>query len=69
MFLGNDEGGRTAAVLFSFTASCKKLSVEPWAYLRDVIDRTARSSDPTPAELLPDAWLQAHPDARREYAR
>jgi hypothetical protein len=72
MFLGNDDGGRTAAVLFSFTATCKKLSVEPWAYLRDVIERTAQSRDPSAgelAELLPDAWLHAHPEARREYAR
>lgn len=71
-FLGNDRGGRTAAVLFSFTASCKANSVEPWAYLRDVVLRLAATRPSSSAELdelLPDAWLRTHPEARREYAR
>jgi transposase len=71
-FLGNDRGGRTAAVLFSFTASCKANAVEPWAYLRDVVLRLAAAVPSSTAELddlLPDAWLNAHPEARREYAR
>ena len=46
LFLGNDRGGRTAAVLFSFTASCKANQVEPWAYLRDaIVQLTARPLD------------------------
>lgn len=71
-FLGNDRGGRTAAVLFSFTASCKANAVEPWAYLRDVVLRLAAAVPSSTAELdelLPDDWLIAHPEARREYAR
>ena len=71
-FLGNDRGGRTAAVLFSFTASCKANSVEPWAYLRDVVLRLAATRPSSSAELdelLPDAWLRTHPESRREYAR
>jgi transposase len=61
LFLGNDRGGRTAAVLFSFMASCKANQVEPWAYLRDVIVQlTDQPRDAVPAEafirqLLPDA--------------
>src|SRR4029077_2191363 len=35
LFLGSDQGGRTAAVLFSFTASCKHLGIDAFAYLRD----------------------------------
>jgi hypothetical protein len=37
LFLGNDRGGHTAAILFSIMASCKANQVEPWAYLRDVL--------------------------------
>ncbi|HEV3439538.1 MAG TPA: transposase domain-containing protein [Gemmata sp.] len=39
LFVGSDTGGRTAAVLFSFTATCKYLGIDSFAYLRDVLDR------------------------------
>ena len=70
--MGSDRGGNTAAVLFSFTASCKANQVEPWAYLRDIVLRRA-SAKPSLAEelddLLPDAWLVKHPEARRCWSR
>src|SRR6266481_2565917 len=37
LFVGSEQGGRTAAVLFSFTSTCRRLQVEPWAYLQDVL--------------------------------
>ncbi len=36
---GSDKGGRTAAVLSSLIATCKRLRVEPFAYLRDLFTR------------------------------
>jgi transposase len=69
LFLGDDRGGRTAAVLFSFTASCKANQVEPWAYLRDVLVQLSSASPPAAATLLPDEWLDAHPEARRCWSR
>ena len=73
LFCGSDRGGRTAAMLLSFTATCKVLSIEPFAYLRDVLTQLPllpRPADGPPAldrlaPFLPDAWLTAHPDARR----
>lgn len=41
LFVGSPQGGRTAAILFSVLASCKRHEVEPWAYLRDVLQRLA----------------------------
>jgi len=72
LFVGNDRGGHTAAVLFSFTASCKANQVEPWAYLRDTILRLASATSHSAAELddlLPDAWFVKHPEARRCWSR
>jgi hypothetical protein len=59
MFFGSDGGGRTAAVLKSFVASCQQSKVEPWSYLRDVLERI--SSHPVKAldELLPANWKPA----------
>jgi hypothetical protein len=39
MFYGSDNGGHTAAVLTSFIATCKHLRIDPFAYLRDILDR------------------------------
>jgi transposase len=59
LFVGSQKGGDTAAVLMSFTSTCHRLGIEPWAYLRDVLTRLPT----TPAEeldtLLPDRWEEA----------
>jgi len=36
-FVGSDNGGRTAAVLFSTTARCKRHGIDPFRYLADVV--------------------------------
>jgi hypothetical protein len=37
----SDQGGVTAAVLFTFTSTCQRHGIDPFAYLRDVLDRLA----------------------------
>jgi transposase len=75
LFLGNDRGGRTAAILLSFMASCKANQVEPWAYIRSMIStmteqpRGVTPPSPLLASLLPDAWLASHPEAHRPWSR
>ena len=39
LFLGSQEGGATAAVLYSLTGSAKRNRAHPFFYLRDVLDR------------------------------
>jgi transposase len=56
MFLGSDNGGRTAAVLTSLIATSKRLGVNPFAYLRDIFERISRHPQTRLAELLPDKW-------------
>ena len=56
MFFGSERGGATAAILFSLTETCKGLGVEPWAYLRDVLDRVSTHPASRIDELLPDRW-------------
>jgi transposase len=58
--IGSPRGGQTAAVLFSFTSTCQRLGVEPWRYLRDVLERLPSHPTERLAELLPDTWAQAH---------
>jgi hypothetical protein len=36
LFFGSDNGGRTAAILTSFIATCKRLEINPFMYFRDI---------------------------------
>jgi transposase len=56
LWYGSDRGGQTAAVLTSFAATCKRLHVDPFAYLRDVFGRISAHPATHLAELLPDQW-------------
>ena len=55
-FFGSDGGGKTAAVLRSFIASCKRCGVEPFAWFRDVLSRIPAHSITRLSELLPHNW-------------
>jgi len=59
MFYGSDQGGRTGAVLSTLIASCKRLRVEPFSYLRDLFSRISSHPHNRLDELLPDRWHAA----------
>src|SRR5437660_12043079 len=52
--IGSPRGGHTAAVLFSFTSTSQRLAVEPWAYLRDALERLPSHPPERLTEWLPD---------------
>ena len=56
LFFGSDVGGETAAVLYSLVQTCRRLGVEPWRYLRDVLGRLPGLTADQLGELLPDRW-------------
>ncbi|KJC45275.1 IS66 family transposase [Bradyrhizobium sp. LTSP857] len=62
LFAGSDGGGERWAILCSLIETCKLNDVEPYAYLRDVLQRMV---DGHPInrldELLPWAWNAQHP--------
>ena len=55
IFLGNEHGGRTAAVMYSLVMTAHALGLDPRTYLRDVLLRIAHESDVT--KLTPQGWL------------
>jgi hypothetical protein len=52
-------------VLFSFTSTCQRLGVEPWAYLRDVVMRLPATTAEQLGDLLP-GYRQAARQAKME---
>lgn len=55
-------GGETAAILLTLTKSCNRHRVDPFAYLRDVYTRLPSTPAAALDSLLPDRWVQAHPE-------
>ncbi len=59
VFFGSDEGGKTAAVLRSFVASCERVGVDPFVWLKDTLSRIADHPITRIAKLLPHNWASA----------
>ncbi len=50
----------------SFMATCSELKIDPFMYLRDVIDRISAHPMNRLAELLPDRWLEDRSPSKKE---
>lgn len=76
LFVGSENGGHGAAVMYSLVSSAKANGVEPFTWLKDLFTQLpyhrageafaqARQKQPVTSDkldgLLPDRWLQAHP--------
>ncbi|MCA0313161.1 MAG: transposase domain-containing protein, partial [Candidatus Melainabacteria bacterium] len=62
LFAGSEEGGRTAATILSLIETCKRLGINPVAYLKDVLTRLPNAKSSQIDDFLPDRWLalQSH---------
>jgi transposase len=60
LFTGGDEAGARLATVASLCATCRRLGIDPWAYLRDAL--LAAGSGMSPRELVagftPWAWAK-----------
>jgi hypothetical protein len=45
LFVGNERGGSTAAILSSLTSTCRRHGVDPQRYLTPVADEPAGDAD------------------------
>jgi transposase len=56
LFAGSNEGGKRLALFYSLLASCKKQQVNPWEYLKDILERMPTTKISQLRDLLPDRW-------------
>jgi transposase len=66
LFLGSQQAGPRAAVLFTILAGARRHRIEPWTYLRELLLRL-HDDDPRLDEMLPDQWAANHPEAVLTY--
>jgi transposase len=59
LFTASARGGRVAATLYSLVGTCKLNRIEPYAYLKDVLQRLPSHPANRLAELLPFNWKPA----------
>ena len=59
LFVGNEAGGKAAAVILSLVQTCRALNINPREYLEDVMRRLMRHPAKRLHELLPNEWQSA----------
>ena len=64
LFFGSQNGGRTAATLYTIVQSARRNNVDVLPYLTDVLRRLPAITTTNGGldELLPDRWAAAHPE-------
>jgi len=66
LFAGSDAGAERAAVAYTVLATCTLHELDPWAYIKDVLEKIAGDWPQRELDrLLPDRWAQEHPEALR----
>jgi hypothetical protein len=58
LFVGNERGGMTAAVLSSLTSTCRRHGVDPQLYLTQLLTNLPATPISELAGWLPDQWKQ-----------
>lgn len=56
LFCGSESAGQRAAIVMSLVQSAKLCGHDPWAYLRDVLERLPSHPNNRIEELLPHRW-------------
>lgn len=63
LFIGHPEAGWRSAVIYSVIVSCRRRGIDPWQYLRDVLQRLPAMKQSEIPSILPARWKPASPQA------
>jgi hypothetical protein len=58
LFIGAEEAGQRSAVLFTIIENCRRLGLNPYDYLRDVLTRLPKLTNHQTHTLTPAAWAR-----------
>jgi hypothetical protein len=68
LFFGSEEAGQRSAVMYTLIENCRMHGVEPYAYLKDVLQRLPTTTNQQVAQLTPLQWKQARESALKQAA-
>jgi hypothetical protein len=61
LFVGNERGGQTAAILSSFTSTCRRHAIDPQRYLTQLLTNLPATPISQIGQWLPDDWQRQNP--------
>lgn len=56
LFVGSEDGGEAAAIMYSLVQTCRALKINPREYLEDIMRRIMGHNFSHLSELLPEQW-------------
>ena len=59
LFMGEAGAGQRGAIIYTLIETCRKRSIDPYAYLRDVLMRLPTLKNSQISEVTPAAWSKA----------
>jgi transposase len=61
LFIGEAQAGDRSAIIYTVIESCRRRSINPYAYLKDVLTRLPRMTMQQVPEILPGVWGKPQP--------
>jgi transposase len=68
LFFGSEEAGQRSAVIYTLIQNCRLHDVEPYTYLKDVLERLPHTTNREVSQLTPLKWKQARQSALKQAA-
>ena len=68
LFVGSKEGGKAAAIIYRVIETCRQNDVDPFLYLKDVLERVSTHPNSRIDELLPANWKKRYGPAAHDEA-
>jgi transposase len=59
LFIGAADAGERGAILYTLAESCRRRGLDPFAYLRDVLERLPRMTNTQIPSVTPATWAKA----------
>ena len=68
LFVGDAEAGQRTAILYTIIENCRRLEIDPWACLQDVLTRLPNMTNWQIPDVTPSAWARARRKNQRKAA-
>jgi transposase len=68
LFFGSEEAGARNAVLYTLIQNCRMHGIDPYAYLKDLLQRLPTTTNQQVSDLTPLNWKKARQKASRQAA-
>jgi hypothetical protein len=68
LFFGSEEAGQRSAVIYTLIENCRLHGVEPYTYLKDMLERLPHTTNREVDQLTPLKWMQARQAVLKEAA-